>query len=297
MIGMLYYHSFLSSGKLMKQAAFLELLKANHRNLPLYQQSSRRVSADRARVDGIKPKLYYSSDVFSLINDWDDSYRFVIDSDQNPVFGDIGKVCGRTPGHEEMSNGVCLTAGVLFFDDLKLIGISHESGFFKTELKSLLWAIKTFVLDKNRIFDVAETLTISHFNELSHAWDRLEISTADLQSELSDLTVTASDTVVSTFPEDQNSFSTRERSGSFDAVVSRSAQNENTPPQQNSRINAHMMTSTMAFTGSPILSSPNSMRSPLKRTRAAADLLLPGESVQEDGDHDRRITGFESPAR
>jgi hypothetical protein len=41
--------------------------------------------------------------------------RFVIDPQGKPLFGSMGRVEGYTPGHEEMSNGLCPTAGVITF--------------------------------------------------------------------------------------------------------------------------------------------------------------------------------------
>lgn len=182
----------------MNEQEFLDRLRTIdiRRDLHVYGESGRRLSSDRARKNSSVPKVYTIDNIADLFASFDMIYepqiRFVIDKDERALFGEMGPLIGSTPGHEEMSNHRCLTAGVLTFDGgyKTITGISHRSGFFKPSLESLVWAFK-FLFSMTK-FELPSTLDID-YSETDASWFYLKVNTEALRAVVNDLSLNKMD--------------------------------------------------------------------------------------------------------
>lgn len=168
----------------LTQADFFNLLTTNIQNLPIYEQSGRRLSSDRQRKDNKAPTVYSEENVDKLCAELDSetggSIRYVIDQDKEPFFGAVGPLVGPTPGHEEMlKKRYCLSAGVLTLesDQKTIAGVSYRSGYFKPHLNSLIWILSYLVSDKS-VFQLSETLKIAYLDDevLGTKWNTVTIN-------------------------------------------------------------------------------------------------------------------------
>lgn len=177
----------------MTPEELLNLLKANTNNLPVYGQSGRRLSTKRARIDGKTPRVYAAENIADLLNQLDRhdfSIRFVIDKNGRPFFAEIGPLVGSTPGHEEMSGGLCLASGVIALspDHRTATDISYQSGYFKPSLSSLLWILK-YLFSAECVFKLSENFNIAYFPdpEPIGSWPILRFDTQTLREAIDPL--------------------------------------------------------------------------------------------------------------
>ena len=97
---------------------YLGYLKQNAARLVTYGPSGREVPKARHRKDNHIPDVYNEANVVKLLGTFRgraNEIRFVIDPQGKPLVGSMGWVADNTPGHEEMSDGLCLSAGVITF--------------------------------------------------------------------------------------------------------------------------------------------------------------------------------------
>jgi hypothetical protein len=161
----------------MNQEAFFEILRTNTMDLPIYGQSGRKLSDKRDRTDTQVPLVYSPDNINELLSSlWvhDSSIRFVSDKDGYLLFGQTGPLIGSTPGHDEMSSRLCRAAGTLTLDSTHqvILGVSYQSGFFKPELKSLIWILR-YLCSTDSVFKLADDLHIAYLleNESQDPWE------------------------------------------------------------------------------------------------------------------------------
>lgn len=177
----------------MTKEEFYSSLLINHTNLPIYSESQFKGYSDRIRKDGKTPRVYTTDeDITPLIDGLDKfepTIRFVVSKDNKVFLGENGPVQRSTPGHEEMSNSLCLAAGTLTFDSslTTIISISHESGFFKPQISCLIWILKYLYSDSS-VFTIGEKLSISYFDEQINNWQELALDSDELKSFLDNIT-------------------------------------------------------------------------------------------------------------
>lgn len=166
---------------------FNKLNEITTADLHVYGESGRKLT-DRERRDGRTPTIYSAkniTDLFSRVDKDDRRIRFVIDKEGQPFFGEMGPLKGSTPGHEEMSNGLCLAAGTLALSaDYKIVtGISYRSGFFKPTMNSLFWGLK-YLFSVDSVFQLSSTLSVAYFPDQTPTdeWIVLSLDTEALRA-------------------------------------------------------------------------------------------------------------------
>lgn len=171
----------------LTEEMFFEKLVQNIKNLPIYKQSGRRLQ-NRKRTDNNIPAVYSANNVLNLCNGLDkDSplIRYVIDKNKVPKFGSQGPLKGSTPGHDEMSDGICLAAGMLELskDKTTVEGVSYRSGYFKPDLSSLIW-ILSYLVSEQSVFKLSKKLNISYIPIQSKTpdWEILSINVQALKN-------------------------------------------------------------------------------------------------------------------
>lgn len=194
----------------MNQTEFFELLTAKPRYLPMYGQSHWELPSNRYRTDGVKSKVYDIANIGTLLSKLthiECSIRFAVNRDKVLRFGEVGPAEGLVATHDEICQDgydrdeiLGLAAGVFVFDIVdgvcELKSVSHESGYFRPELKSLIWPLKQMLTLGNRMgFTCANELSIDFYNEGTEAFESFSVNTTELKNLLDGLTLSAEDPI------------------------------------------------------------------------------------------------------